>query len=117
MVHPKIALKYGMNESSVDSVLFSKCWPTLKVIDWCYRMRIPGSAALDMCNVASGRGDAYYQEYAIHCWDIAAGDLIVREAGGVVVDITGMLPWQQQVFTVPARGHWEYHYLHGGCAC
>ena len=41
-----------------------------------------GSAALSMCLVASGQADAYY-EYGIHCWDIAAGDVIVREAGGV----------------------------------
>lgn len=35
-----------------------------------------------MCLVASGQADAYY-EYGIHCWDIAAGDVIVREAGGM----------------------------------
>lgn len=41
-----------------------------------------------MCLVASGQADAYY-EYGIHCWDIAAGDIIVREAGGVVMMPTG----------------------------
>ena len=45
-------------------------------------IRLLGSAALSMCLVASGQADAYY-EYGIHCWDIAAGDVIVREAGGV----------------------------------
>ncbi|XP_019629723.1 PREDICTED: inositol monophosphatase 1-like [Branchiostoma belcheri] len=53
--------------------------------------RVLGSPALDMCQVASGGGDACYLfgEYGIHVWDIAAGALIVREAGGVVLDTTG----------------------------
>ena len=37
-----------------------------------------------MCTVASGRADAFW-EFGIHAWDIAAGDLIVREAGGVAL--------------------------------
>ena len=47
-----------------------------------------GSAAVNMCLVACGQADAYY-EYGIHCWDIAAGDIIVREAGGVCTLPTG----------------------------
>jgi myo-inositol-1(or 4)-monophosphatase len=47
-----------------------------------------GSAALDMCYVASGRLDAYW-ELSIHLWDIAAAALILQEAGGVVSDIHG----------------------------
>ena len=47
-----------------------------------------GSAALAMCYVAAGRMDAYTQE-GIHVWDMAAGDLLVREAGGVVLDTEG----------------------------
>lgn len=43
-----------------------------------------GSAALNMCMVASGQSDCYY-ECGIHCWDIAAGDVIIRESGGVVM--------------------------------
>lgn len=50
-----------------------------------------GSAALNMCTVATGEADAYY-EYGIHCWDIAAGDIIVREAGGVTILPHGMDP-------------------------
>lgn len=41
-----------------------------------------------MCQVARGGGDAFI-ETGIHCWDIAAGDLIVREAGGAVMDTRG----------------------------
>lgn len=40
--------------------------------------------------VALGGVDAYC-EFGIHAWDIAAGDLLVREAGGVVIDPAGML--------------------------
>lgn len=42
-----------------------------------------GSAALDLCHLAEGRVDAYY-ENGIHCWDYAAGSIIAREAGAVV---------------------------------
>ena len=47
-----------------------------------------GSCALAMCAVAAGNADAYY-EYGIHVWDMAAAELIVREAGGVVTDPKG----------------------------
>ena len=43
-----------------------------------------------MCAVAAGNCDAYF-EAGIHCWDIAAGALIVKEAGGVVLDLLGSL--------------------------
>lgn len=52
------------------------------------RIRALGSAALNMAYVALGGADANY-EFGIHAWDIAAGDLIVREAGGVVIDPAG----------------------------
>lgn len=51
-------------------------------------MRRLGSAALDLCYVASGRLDGYY-ERGIHAWDMAAGALIVEEAGGKVTDYRG----------------------------
>lgn len=47
-----------------------------------------GSAALDLVYVASGRFDAYY-EYSLSPWDVAAGALIVQEAGGLVSDFEG----------------------------
>ena len=43
-----------------------------------------------MCYVAMGGGDAYY-EYGIHAWDTAAAYLVVKEAGGVIVDTEGRL--------------------------
>lgn len=48
-------------------------------------IRRDGSAALDMCYIASGRFDAYW-EVGLHPWDIAAGLLIINEAGGMVTD-------------------------------
>ncbi len=47
-----------------------------------------GSAALDLCWTAAGRYDGYW-EIGIHPWDIAAGMLIVREAGGYATDAEG----------------------------
>lgn len=51
-------------------------------------IRRTGSAALDLAYVASGRADAYF-ESGVKPWDIAAGVLLVREAGGKVVDYRG----------------------------
>lgn len=48
-------------------------------------MRRLGSAALDMAYVACGRFDAFY-EYGLHPWDVAAGAVLVSEAGGQVSD-------------------------------
>jgi myo-inositol-1(or 4)-monophosphatase len=47
-----------------------------------------GSAAVDLAYVACGRFDAFY-EYSLHPWDVAAGALLVKEAGGVVTDFSG----------------------------
>ncbi|KAH9267465.1 hypothetical protein BASA84_000641 [Batrachochytrium salamandrivorans] len=49
-------------------------------------IRSCGSAALSMCLVAEGGVDAYY-EAGIHAWDICAGILLVREAGGIAVNL------------------------------
>ena len=47
-----------------------------------------GAAALDLCFVAMGRFDGFY-EFELNSWDIAAGSLIVTEAGGLVTDWDG----------------------------
>ncbi|MEN8158295.1 MAG: inositol monophosphatase family protein [Bacteroidota bacterium] len=51
-------------------------------------LRRLGSAATDIAYVACGRYDGFY-EYGLHPWDIAAGILLVREAGGEVSDFNG----------------------------
>src|SRR6185436_1158469 len=51
-------------------------------------IRRAGAAALDLCDVACGRFDAFW-ELRLAPWDVAAGLLIIREAGGVVTDLEG----------------------------
>ena len=51
-------------------------------------VRRPGSAALDLCYVASGRVDGFW-ELGLSKWDVAAGALIIREAGGRISDFRG----------------------------
>lgn len=51
-------------------------------------VRRDGSAALDLCAVASGRFEAFW-EFGLSSWDTAAGMLLVTEAGGVVTDFAG----------------------------
>lgn len=51
-------------------------------------VRRPGAAALDLVDVAAGRFDGFWEQ-RLAAWDIAAGSLLVREAGGVVTDFAG----------------------------
>ncbi|WP_372773098.1 inositol monophosphatase family protein [Mangrovibacterium sp.] len=51
-------------------------------------MRRMGSAAVDLAYVACGRFDGFF-EHALHAWDVAAGVLLVKEAGGKVTDFKG----------------------------
>jgi myo-inositol-1(or 4)-monophosphatase len=58
-----------------------------------------GSAALDMVYVAAGRLDGFW-EVSTNPWDIAAGTLMVQEAGGVVTDLYGNPDYLQTPSTV-----------------
>jgi len=51
-------------------------------------VRRPGSAALDLCSVAAGRLEAFW-EFRLGSWDCAAGKLLIAEAGGRVTDMEG----------------------------
>ena len=51
-------------------------------------LRRAGSAALDLCDVACGRYEAFW-ELRLAPWDVAAGMLMIREAGGLVTDLNG----------------------------
>ena len=51
-------------------------------------IRRPGSAALDLCYVAAGRLDGFW-EIGLHPWDTAAGSLLIVEAGGIIGTLTG----------------------------
>jgi len=56
-----------------------------KMIRECISLRCDGSAALDLCRVAAGQFDGYWEK-GLSPWDVAAGSVIVREAGGLVTD-------------------------------
>jgi myo-inositol-1(or 4)-monophosphatase len=75
-------------------------------------VRRNGSAALDLCYVACGRFDGFW-EWKLQPWDIAAGVLIVREAGGRVTDFSGG-PFDlhgQQTLASNGRIHGEMIYV------
>ena len=69
------------NKNSLEECLFSSNNEGVKYSN--LNMRCSGSAALDLAYVASGRLDGYFQN-KINLWDIAAGALLVKEAGGIV---------------------------------
>jgi myo-inositol-1(or 4)-monophosphatase len=66
-----------------------------------------GSAALDLCYTAAGRFDAFYEE-SLQAWDIAAGALLVEEAGGRVSGVRGEPFNAHAGHVVASNGH-----LHG----
>ncbi|MFH7043843.1 inositol monophosphatase family protein [Paucibacter sp. JuS9] len=59
-----------------------------EVMQQCAGLRRPGAAALDLCYVAAGYYDAFF-ETGLQPWDLAAGSLIVTEAGGLIGNFTG----------------------------
>ena len=79
----------------------------LQIFEQLIRSGIPvrrlGSAALDLCWVAAGRFDGFY-EHKLHAWDSAAGFLVVEEAGGKVTDFTGARFSPHQFRTVATNG-------------
>lgn len=58
------------------------------ILPHCIGIRRGGSAALDLCYTACGRFDGFF-ELGLKPWDVAAGILLIREAGGRVTDISG----------------------------
>ena len=69
---------------NIEECLFATSGKNEKQIDFSYRKS--GSAALDMAYVACGRYDGYFQKN-LNLWDIAAGIIIVKEAGGIINEI------------------------------
>jgi myo-inositol-1(or 4)-monophosphatase len=67
-----------------------------------------GSAAIDLCWVAAGRFDGYY-EHKLQAWDSAAGFLMVEEAGGKVTDFKGdyYSPYQPHLVATNGKIHDE----------
>jgi myo-inositol-1(or 4)-monophosphatase len=71
----------GKNDPAYHAKLAAVSARTAGVRRW-------GAASLDLAFVAAGRYDAFF-EFGLQPWDVAAGILLVREAGGVVCDVTG----------------------------
>jgi myo-inositol-1(or 4)-monophosphatase len=67
-------------------------------------VRRPGSAALDCCYVAAGRLDGYW-EFGMNPWDVGAGALVVREAGGRVTTAQGDEDFLGRDSIVASNGH------------
>ncbi len=72
------------SKNSIEDCLFSSNHEGVKFSD--LNMRYTGCAALDLAYVASGRLDGFFHNN-INLWDVAAGKILVEEAGGVVNDI------------------------------
>lgn len=72
-----------------DIHLAQRYLPTFEALmGKCAGVRRTGSAALDLAYVASGRLDGFW-EFGLRPWDIAAGSLLIREAGGLISDAQG----------------------------
>ncbi|ELT96191.1 hypothetical protein CAPTEDRAFT_166839 [Capitella teleta] len=81
-----VATEFG---SQRDPEILDKKFRNMRsIIEKAHGIRTGGSAALGLCHVACGRVDAFF-ESGMHVWDIAAGGLIVMEAGGVFLDTNG----------------------------
>jgi myo-inositol-1(or 4)-monophosphatase len=82
----------------------------LQVLERLLKIGIPlrrlGSAAIDLCWVACGRFDGFY-EHHLQAWDSAAGFLIVEEAGGKVTDFSGnrYSPYQKEILATNGHIH------------
>ena len=71
-------------KNEINDCLFVTGGKIKKTLDLQYRKS--GSAALDMAYVASGRYDGYFQ-HELNLWDIAAGIVLIKEAGGIINEI------------------------------
>ena len=71
-------------KNKLNECLFSTGGKEQKKLDLQYRKS--GSAALDMAYVAAGRYDGYFQK-KLNIWDISAGIILIKEAGGLINEI------------------------------
>ena len=83
---------YGSAETNFGRHFHDDFAPYLKmfeaVMKSCAGVRRPGAAALDLCYVAAGWYDGFF-ETGLSPWDVAAGSLLVTEAGGLIGNFTG----------------------------
>lgn len=76
------AYKHSGESSHIPSLILQSFLPT------CGDIRRAGAAALDLAYVACGRLDGFW-EMGLRVWDVAAGVLLIKEAGGIVCDLQG----------------------------
>jgi myo-inositol-1(or 4)-monophosphatase len=96
----KVSSRKKLSESLVATGFpiynFSRMDSFLKGVEYFMRsthgVRRIGAAAADLCYLACGRFDAFF-EYNLNAWDVAAGSLIITEAGGTVCDFSGGDKW------------------------
>jgi myo-inositol-1(or 4)-monophosphatase len=71
-------------------------------------IRRGGAAAIDLADLAAGRFDGFWEQ-RLSAWDIAAGSLLIREAGGMITDFSGKEIGIEHTGVVagnPAIHHW-----------
>ncbi len=104
------------NEDRLDRSLVATGWPFRRkeilppymevfqrVLNAAQGVRRIGSASLDLSYTAAGRLEGFW-EYGLSIWDVAAGALIVREAGGSVSDFAGSDNWWESGDIVASNG-------------
>ncbi len=91
-ISPRVDLLYALVATGFpySDMGWRKNWISLvvDVMDAAHGVRRFGSAALDLAYVASGQLDVFF-EFNLNPWDVAAGSLLVQEAGGIVSDFQG----------------------------
>lgn len=91
-VSPATQLGESLIATGFPYYAFDKMQAYLRILEslmqQTHGLRRMGSAAIDLAYVAAGRFEAFY-EYNLNSWDMAAGVLLVREAGGIVTDFEG----------------------------
>lgn len=86
----------GMGFSHRNTEIGQRFLPTFEaMLGKCAGIRRTGSAALDLAYVASGRLDGLW-ELGLRPWDLAAGSLLIKEAGGLVSDLQGGEDYMKQ---------------------
>ena len=91
---------YDVHTSPLDNGAY-----VARFIKHAFGLRRAGSAALDMAYVAAGRLDGYW-EFKVSAWDVAAGILLAREAGGTVTHIDGApLRLDRKFHILASNGH------------
>jgi myo-inositol-1(or 4)-monophosphatase len=87
---------YGATDRAAQGKVVAEVLPKVRDI------RRAGAAAADLCNVACGRVDAYFEQ-GVHYWDVAAGGLVAREAGALMAGLHGQ-PAGEALTIVAAPG-------------